>query len=434
MPTCRKLRSLLRGPVPGWGAHLSTTAPVAQQPPQQGPAKIIFAPSGLDHDQLRDCTLTRREFIRGDGPGQSAQAAAKAIFRPSPASQMCQGMAFGYSLFYRDKYLRPDLLAKALGMLAAELPPLTGRVQPPTRPPGLRRLGDVIVDLNGAGIEFALAEARAHTIQGLGPHTWTLGMRGKPLSGFGVPFYAEPFSVPDMYAGKEALFKVRLTRCADGHVLSVTVSHLLADAGRAVQLVERVAELYRAAAGGSDPGAPLRFDPGLETPRGLAAAVRGAPEEWTPPPPDHGLSAGQLLAAPYRMYRHATTKYDVHMIYLPEESTKRLKAIAAGAGGGAAVPTSGRVSTMDAVQAFTATLVADLRRRALVPTAPEEMTVNVDLLHQGGGQGWKYTEAAARHVGNAVHILHVPGVDPGTGESFPQSFYLLICLGIDLFW
>jgi len=328
-------------------------------------------------------------------------------------------MAFGYSLFYKDKYIRPDLLTKALEMLAAELPPLAGRVKPPSLPPGLRKLGATAVELNGAGIELALAESRAHCVHDLGPHTWTSSLNDSKLGEFGVPFYAEPFNISDMMAGKEALFKVRLTRCADGHIVSVTVSHLLADAGRAVRLVERMAELYRKAAGAPHAGTPLHFNPSLETAKGFCEAVHGVPADWEPAPADHGLTLAQWMALPYRMYRHAARKFDVHMVYLPEQATKRLKQLAMGAhpspsGTLDADPQAMRVSTMDAVQAFVATLVADLRRRPLVPTAPEEMTVNVDLLHEGA-QAWKDPAALKSHVGNAVQILHVTGVDPGTG-------------------
>ena len=375
-----------------------------------GPARVVFSPSSadLDHAQLQKCTLTKREFI----PAAAAVATAHhpATFNPSPASQMCQTMAFGYSLFFKNKYIRPDLLAKAAASLATELPPLSGRVTPPRRAAGVRSMGEITIDLNNSGLELTLAETKAHCIDDLGPQTWLTGMEAQKLSSFGVPFYAEPFSVEKMYRGEEALFKLKLTRCVDGQILSVTVSHLLADAGRAVRLVERLSQLYRAAATGKDHGHPLHFSPELETPQGLAAAVKNAPSTWAPPSEDHHLTLAQWMATPYRMYRHASKVFDVHMLYLPKAAVTRLKAIAADYGGGQ------KVSTMDAVQAFIVTLVADLRKRALVPTYPEEMTVNVDLLHRD--VPYKDPEALAHHVGNAVHILHVPGVDSGTSTSF----------------
>ena len=256
-----------------------------------------------------------------------------------------------------------------------------------------------------------LLQSLQHGIEDLGPRTWASGMSKRQLQGFSVPFYAEPFSTQLMDKGDEALLKIKLTRCRDGHILSATVNHILADAGRALRLVERLGELYRSAAEGTPKGAPLRASSSLETPEGFAAALEGPPPQWQPEAPDHGLTARQWAAAPYRMYRHVTDPFDMHLLYLPAVVTRRLKALAAKSGAGGEGG-EGRVSTMDAAQGFIATLVADLRGKDLVPTAPQELTVNLDLLHRG--QRFRDPGALARHVGNAVHILHVPGVAPGT--------------------
>lgn len=393
-------------------AWIQTHGGPLAEAPAAGPARVVVAPSPaeLDHERLLKCTLTKREFIP-PAAGVVA-AAAGTTLQPSAGGRLCQGWAFGYSMFYKDRYLRPDLLAKAAAALATELPALAGRVRPPAAPPGLRRLGDLVIELNGAGIELVLAETKDHRLEDLGPHTWVAGMAGRPLSGFGVPFYTEPFFVEAMHKGEESLFKLKLTRCVDGTILSVTASHTLADAGRAVRLVERLGELYRAAATGSDPGPPLVFNPVRETAEGLAAEMVAAPATWDPPEDDHRLTLGQWLAAPGRLYRHVTDKHDLHMVYLPKATVKRLKAVALKNSGRAA---GGRpVSTNDALQAFIATLVADLRRRPLVPTAPEEITVNVDFLHRD--VGFRDPGALARHVGSIAHILHVPGVVPGTSK------------------
>jgi hypothetical protein len=395
-----------------------------------GPEKGIQAPtsSTIDHDRLQKLTLVERNYIpaaRALGCDSNANATT---FYPSPASQMCQTMAFGYSLFFKDSYIRPDLLEKAVASLATELPPLAGRVLPPKNGPGVRSMNETVVNLNNAGIELTIAETKCHKIEDLGPHTWLAGMNKRKLSSFGVPFYTEPFSVDNMYKGEEALFKLKLTRCIDGQILSVNVSHLLADAGRAVRLMERLSELYRANCAGTDPGPGLHFNPELETPQGLATALKDPPPAWNPPVEDHHLTLAQWLAAPYRMYRHTKKEFDVHMVYLPKIAVQRLKSIAIEEQRKQITTNSGekKVSTMDAVQAFIATLVADLKRRPLVPTFPEEMTVNVDLLHKN--VPYKDPEALERHIGNAVHILHVHGVEPGTGnreKNKIESFTLL---------
>ncbi len=402
-----------------------------------GPEKVILAPtkSKLDHDKLQKLTLVERSYIPAAARALATanNVDADSVFNPSPASQMCQTMAFGYSLFFKDSYIRPDLLKKAVASLATELPPLAGRVRPPKNEPGIRSMNETAINLNNAGIELTIAETKCHRIEDLGPRTWLAGMNNRKLSSFGVPFYTEPFSVDNMYKGEEALLKLKLTRCLDGQILSVNVCHLLADAGRAVRLMERLSELYRANCAGTDPGPGLHFNPELETPEGLAAALKTPPPQWDPPVEDHRLTLAQWMVAPYRMYRHTTKKFDVHMVYLPKIAAQRLKSIAIEDQKKQTRNTNNifsgekKVSTMDAVQAFIATLVADLKRRALVPTFPEEMTVNVDLLHKD--VPYKDPEALEKHIGNAVHILHVHGVEPGTGKKnlkFSSFYYVLV--------
>ena len=118
---------------------------------------VVAPPENLDHDRLRESTLVSRQFLKGGAP----PAAGAAQLHPSPASQLCQTMAFGYSLFFKDRYLRPDLLARSVAALASELPAAAARVRPPKGLPGLRSLGATVLDLNDAGIEFVLAEVRS---------------------------------------------------------------------------------------------------------------------------------------------------------------------------------------------------------------------------------------------------------------------------------
>lgn len=398
---------------------------------QRTAPQIIHSPQLIDHNQLRKCTVLKRSFVRLDFD----PSAAPQLFHPSPASQMTQTMAFGYSLFFKGNTIRSNILSKSIKALASELPPLAGRVRPPTQPPGLRCMNETAVVMNNAGIEYVTAEAKGISINDLGPHTWVSGMNNCRLSDFGVPFYAEPFAIDEMYKGNEALFKVKLTRCLDGQIVSVTINHILADAGRSVKLLERLSHLYRRALqedskASDDSDIPLHFNPKLETPDGYARAMHDPPTVWQPSPVDHTLTTSQWLAAPYRLYSHSIKHYDVFMVYLPGETLKRLKNVAskkpavtetsASDNGddhenNVQFSSTSKISTMDAVQAFIATLIADVRGRNLVPRAPEEFTVNVDLLHPG--LNWKDAGSFKSHVGNAVHILHVQGYKNEEGES-----------------
>jgi hypothetical protein len=395
-----------------WARAASTLTPWSS-----GAARVVPPPEDLNHDELAKAAFRSRELVRGRPGAPPPGGAAAPRFAPSPASQMCQGLAFGYSAVFAGAEIAAGPLRRAVAALAAETPVVAGRVaQTSRRPPGLRPLAAAAVDLNDAGVELVLAEARGRTVTSVGPETWTAGLAGKRLDAFGVPFYAEPFSVERMHAGAEPLLKVKRTALADGCVLSCTVSHLVADAGRAVRLAQRLGELYRAetahpggaaAAGGE----PLRADGALETPEGFAAALAAPPPAWTPAPPDWGLTARQWLALPELLRRHAAGRHDVHLIYLPAAALARIKAAAQGG----PQPGGARLSTMDAAQALLSAVVAGARGRPLVATAPEELTVNVDLLH--AGLPFRVPGALARHLGNAVHILHVPGVPAGDARG-----------------
>lgn len=340
---------------------------------------------------------------------------------------MCQTFGFSLSFFFKEKYLQPDILMQSLSALAHEVPQLSGRVALNTMlPAGLRSMRSAYVDMQPKahhGVEFVLAETKTHRIQDLGPATWLTGMSDQPLSQFTVPFYTEPFDANKMYKGEESLFKLKLTRCVDGQIVSVTVSHLLVDAGRALRLLERLAEYYRHFAYKKPlNGSVLKFDPSFETTQGLQQAVEGANRAYPAHHPDYRLSIGEMMKAPRKLYEYSTTKNDVCMVYLPKSAVKRLKAVACGGQttnreGASSSP----VSTMDAVQGFIATLIADLRKKPLVPTAPEEVTVNVDLLHRD--VPFNDLHALSRHLGNAVHILHVPGLDPKRGKLFFHPFF-----------
>ncbi len=398
-------------------AAWARAASTLDTPWSSGAARVIAPPEDLDHDALAKSSFRSRELVRGS-PGAPPPGAAAPRFAPSPASQMCQGLAFGYSAVFAGAEIVAGPLRRAVAALAAETPVVAGRVaQTSRRPPGLRPLAATDVDLNDAGVELVLAEARGRTVASVGPETWTAGLAGRRLDAFGVPFYAEPFSVERMHAGTEPLLKVKRTALADGCVLSCTVSHLVADAGRAVHLAQRLGELYRAetaAAGGAAAGGggePLRANGELETPEGFAAALAAAPPAWAPAQPDWGLTARQWIALPGRLRRHAAGRHDVHLVYLPAAALARIKAAAQGG----PQPGGARLSTMDAAQAFLSAVAAGARGRPPVATAPAELTVNVDLLH--AGLPFRDPGAIACHLGNAVHILHVPGVPAGDARG-----------------
>lgn len=393
--------------------------------------------SSLDHDELRKSTFQQRVDIKSL---QNCGGVDGRVFTPSPASQMCSTMTFGFAMFYNGR-INFDRLTQAASLLATELPQLAGRVKRSCNNwqesllstiPGLRSLGMTSIALSNSGFELVLAENRQLSLDDLGPQQWVTGLYRRSLASFPFPFYAEPLDIQKMLNGEECLFKLKITRCKDGDILSATISHMLCDGGRAIKLLARLSKLYKECklpdgVPTESPSDLLSFTPSVETAGGYSELIGGKLKEEPgngPAGEDHhptDLSLTDWLSVPHALHHHQTKECDVCMLYLPKDSLQKLKTIAnddeVGGLQGSQSPGSMPVSTMDAVQAFIAVLVADLRKKTLVPTAPHELTVNVDLLHRN--VVFKDSFKPEQHLGNAVHILQVPGVPAGTTVPGP---------------
>ena len=121
--------------------------------------------------------------------------------------------------------------------------------------------------------------------------------------------------------------KLKLTRFSDGDIVSFSLAHVLSDAGRAMRLMQRLSEHYRALWVGRDlTSPPLSTSSGIfASPQRLAAALERPPTDWQPRPLDAHLSARQWLGLPWKLLRHGTAQYDVHHIYLPLEAVQGIK-------------------------------------------------------------------------------------------------------------
>jgi hypothetical protein len=93
-------------------------------------------------------------------------------------------------------------------------PDPAGGSAPTCRPATLCPLPDVLLQVAHAAIDQ------------LGPHTWLRGMAARRISEFTFPFYSQPIDIDALLLGKDPLLKVKLTRLADGDVLSFSFSHI----------------------------------------------------------------------------------------------------------------------------------------------------------------------------------------------------------------
>lgn len=341
-------------------------------------------------------------------------------YQPSSTSNLTQTFAFGYSLFYPNTRLDPFTFEQSLKNLQQELPALGSRVEILNY---RNRLSDVSLNLAGnphtgdRGVEISYCEDNHLLLTDLGLWSWTAGYANKTLEEFSVPFYAPKFDIKKMLKGKEPLLKFRILRCADGDVMSMGISHILADAGRAVRLLERLAEHYQAVNKGTPlKTPPLIMNPILESPQGFAAALEdnSIPNNWKPAPFNASLTMSQLLSAPKNLMDYKSKKFDVHILHLPAATINHMKKIAVKSPGEGL-----RISSMDAVQGFFAVLNNSLRNRPLVPMSPAELTVNVDLLHRD--LRFKNSADLQRHIGNTVIIHRIKGLSDYNKSRPPQS-------------
>jgi hypothetical protein len=191
-----------------------------------------------------------RESIRGRAesslirPGKSD--AARVVFNPSPSSLMCAGMSFSVSLFYPNVSLSSTVMAAALQHLVDEVPILAGRTARETSSLIHRFSDHVIVVRPAGGVGFSFrTEAREHrTLRQAVDAIWR---NNEPLRLHTRRTAAH--TIEPIRLGKtedDELAHVDLVRYADGAVLSLHVSHILADAGRATKLLERLSVIYEA--------------------------------------------------------------------------------------------------------------------------------------------------------------------------------------------
>ena len=169
-----------------------------------------------------------------------------AVFRPSPSSLMCGGMSFSVSLFYPRVSLSSAVMAAALQHLVDEVPILAGRTARKNSSL-IHRFSDQVIVVNptgSVGISFRTEARDNRTLRQAVDAIW---MKKEPLHLH--ERRTSEHTVEPICVGKtedDELAHVDLVNYADGAVLSLHISHILADAGRATKLLERLSVIYEA--------------------------------------------------------------------------------------------------------------------------------------------------------------------------------------------
>lgn len=325
---------------------------------------------------------------------QMIHPTAKTItsFKPcsiSPASLMCKGMSFSVSLFYHNAPLSPSVMASALQHLANEAPILAARTTVPAIFPRIfRRFSDVEVVL-----QHARPSSSSTTDDSTGGFSFRTDSRQQSLRHVIDMIWKDktplvlherrkmPQTIEPINAGKtdaDELAHVDLVRYNDGSVLTLHISHLLADAARAIKLLERLSAIYEAIdANKPVPPARVTFDT-------WHTKVVATPATPSSPPSSLSellrLRPSHLLDLPVALYDYVTTKFAPVYIYVPRDAVTALQGKSNCSKGHSAshddsCDDTPSISKMDIVQALAVTLL----RRARPDHPADSVIINMDL-------------------------------------------------------
>lgn len=342
-----------------------------------------------------------RESIRGRAdlsvirPGKLDEA--RVVFKPSPASLMCAGMSFSVSLFYPNVSLSSAVMAAALRHLVNEVPILAGRTARETSSL-IDRFSDHVISVNptgGVGFSFR-SEARENcTLRQAVDAIWKDKEPLRLHERRSAAHTIEPIRVGK--SEEDELVHVDLVRYADGAVLSLHVSHVLADAGRATKLLQRLSVIYEAIRENEPvPPTTITCDSWFDA----AMDAVGSEDRATSPAPTAAdmlrLRPSHLLDFISALRYYTTTKFVPLHVYVPRDAVAAVQA-RAGSGGkqnddggyreneGVAVPAppnaplkteQSPLSKMDIVQALAVTLMRQARPEMDGET---NVVINMDL-------------------------------------------------------
>ena len=335
----------------------------------------------------------------------SAGSVKNSRFQPSPASLMCKGMSFSVSLFYHNVSLSPSVMASALQRLANEAPILAGRTSTEANRV-FPRLDDVTVNVTvtvptdgggdttstDSGFSFR-TETRSQSLRDAIGAIWG---NKNPL--FLHERRASSHTIEPVSAGKtdaDELAQVDLVRYTDGTVLTLHISHLLADAGRAMKLLERLSAIYEAIdADDLVPQATITCDTWYDAQYDAQYDFSTILTHSTSPSASQllRLRPAHLLELPAALRTYATTKFSPAYVYVPRAAVTSLQACSNNLDD---ISPQDPISKMDIVQAIAVTLL----RRARASHPANSVVINMDLS--------RMTSSSNDVLGNSSDFLQI---------------------------
>jgi len=339
-------------------------------------------------------------------------------FLPSPTGQLCSGMTFGMSLFFKETRICPETMRRSLSYLADEIPILTGRMQHQESALGKSKICDAFIMSNNEGFEMSCSSTNSNIrdIQMQSIRNYECS----PLYSFPGPYYLRKTIDPGlMIRGQANLFQVEILHCSDGDILSASFAHILADGKRAFELLKRLAEMYHAIAKDKIPtGRNFRYDAWLD-PR--FQTKKPAPAKTQVP------SLWDILHTPNALYNYLAGKKEIVNLFVSRRLIENIRS----------VPSHSEhlarhnLTTLDIIQALVSTLLLDIRKGRTKLQNPDVATINIDMTRLM--QDDTSEDARDFHLGNGSHIMEVeieshtkPDCDIATASSLQSKYFSAI--------
>ena len=328
------------------------------------------------------------------------------IFKPSPASLMCAGMSFSVSLFYPKVTLSSTVMTSALRQLADEVPILAGRMVKERRRI-FSRFSDhvIVVRRSPSDVGFSLRtrarenDTLRHAVDAIwknkDPH---LLHERRPQS-----HTIEPISIGK--TERDELAHVDVVNYSDGAVLTLHISHVLADAGRAIKLLERLSTIYEATHKNTPvPSTKITCDTWFGTAMKAMAnqPSKAARDPTSTPSPTSPVSTvlnaidllrlrpSHILELPEAIRYYKTTKFVPVYIYVPQNVVTAMQVHGAGGSENARQTRTvvapdpiknkhPKLSRMDIVQALAVTFIRAARPEMDGRGEKANVIINMDL-------------------------------------------------------
>lgn len=291
-------------------------------------------------------------------------------FKPSAASMMCSDMSFSVSLFYPDNFISSSTLRKALSALVEEVPILAGRMTR-SNEKIYPRFADCAIMFKQEydGFPFRSTTVKDLSVKQAVNKIWDSKQAVTLYDTINRCHTLEPLS--SMKKTGE-LASIDLVRCTDGSILTLHISHVLADAGRAFKLLERISKIYTSfQTGGRWASQELTCDTWFE--RNLDSGTTCWENGMNRTSTLLGLKPSDIMSLP-KLMKQYSTKYVPLYFYVPRTSVEVVQKFI-----NSRFNDQNHPSKLDIVQAINITLISAVRHNRMIPAPGENVVINVDL-------------------------------------------------------